>query len=72
MMLDMQFCRLGCVMGGVMGVSMRQVCMMSGCFVVASLIVPSGFAMMRRRMLVVLGCLGVMLRCLFRHMSLQL
>ena len=64
-MLDMQFCRLGCMMGGVMRVSMRQVCMVSGCVVVASLIVPGGFAMVRRRMLVVFGCSGVMLRCLF-------
>jgi hypothetical protein len=64
-MLEMQFCRLGCVMGGVMRVSMSQVCVVRGGFVVTSLIVLGGFAMMRRRLLVVFGCFSVMLRCFF-------
>ena len=64
-MLDVQFCRLGCVVSGVMRVAMRQVRMVSGCLVVASLIVPGRFAMVPRRVLVVFGCFMVMLRCLF-------
>jgi hypothetical protein len=50
-------------MCGVMGMSTRQVRVMSGCLVIASRIVLGGFAMMCRRMLVVLGCFGVMLCC---------
>ena len=65
MMLEMQFCRLGCVMGSVMRVSMRQVRVVSGCLVVTSFIMPGSFAMMRRRLLVVFSCFGVLLRCLF-------
>jgi hypothetical protein len=62
-MVGVQFRRLGCVMRGVMRMSTRQVRVMSGCLVIASRIVLGGFAMMCRRMLVVLGCFGVMLCC---------
>jgi hypothetical protein len=62
-MLDVQFGRLGCVMGGVMRMSVCQVCVMSGRFVVATCIVFCGLAMMLCRVVVVLGCFGVMLGC---------
>jgi hypothetical protein len=38
--------------------------MVSGCFVVTSFIMTSGFAMVRRRVLVVFGRFDVVLRCL--------
>ena len=62
-MLDVQFGRLGCVMGGVKRMSVCQVCVMSGRFVVATFMVVCGLAMMRCRVLVVLGCFGVVLSC---------
>jgi hypothetical protein len=37
----------------------------SGCLVVASLVKPGGFAMVLRRMLVLLRCFDVVFRCLF-------
>jgi hypothetical protein len=39
--------------------------MVSGCLVVASLMMPCGFAMMPRRVLVVLCCFDMVLCCLF-------
>jgi hypothetical protein len=63
-MLDVQFGRLGCVMGGMMRMPVCQVCVVSGRLVVASFIVLCGLAMMVRCVLVVLGCLGVVRCCL--------
>lgn len=65
MMLDVQFRRFACVMGRVNQVSMRSVRVVSGCLVVASLVLPGGFTMVRRRLLVVLRGFDVVLRCLF-------
>jgi hypothetical protein len=71
MVLDVQFRRLGRMVGGVVGVAARRVRMVSGCLVVACLVVFGGFAMVRCRVLVVLRCLQVVLCCLFGHGSLQ-
>jgi len=46
-------------------VSLRQVRVVSGCLAVTSLVMPGGFAMVLRRLLVVLRCFDVVLRCLF-------
>jgi hypothetical protein len=62
---DVKFRRIGCVTRRLMQVSLRQVCVMSGCLMVASLMEPGGFAMMLRRQLMVLSRFGVMFRCLF-------
>jgi hypothetical protein len=48
-----------------MQVSLRQVRVMSGCLMVASLMKPGGFAMVLRRMLMVLCRFGVVFRCFF-------
>jgi threonine/homoserine efflux transporter RhtA len=48
-----------------MQVSVRQVRVVSGCLVITSLVKPGGFAMVLRRMLMVLRCFGVVFRCLF-------
>jgi hypothetical protein len=37
----------------------------SGCLIVASLVMPGGFTMVSRCVLVVFRCFDVMLRCLF-------
>jgi hypothetical protein len=44
---------------------LRQVRVVSGRLVITSLVKPGGFAMVLRRVLVVLRCFGVVLRCLF-------
>lgn len=63
--LNVQFCRFGGVMGCVMRVSLRRVGVMSGYFVVAFLVMTGGFAMVICRVLMVFRCLVMMLRCLF-------
>jgi hypothetical protein len=65
--LDMQFGRFGGVMGGMMRVPLRRVCMMCGYCVVAFFVMLGGFAMVNRRVLMVLRCLVMMRCCLFRH-----
>jgi hypothetical protein len=65
--LGVQFRRFCCVMGCVVQVSLCRVRVVSGCLVVASLVVTGGFAMVPRRMFVVLRCLVMVLCCLFRH-----
>ena len=67
MVLDVQHCCFTGVMGCVMCVSIRRVRMVSGCLVVHGLMMPSGFAMVLRRVLVVLRCFDVVLCCLFGH-----
>ena len=39
--------------------------LLCGCHVITSLVKPGGFAMVLRRMLMVLRCFGVVFRCLF-------
>jgi coenzyme F420-reducing hydrogenase alpha subunit len=46
-------------------------CVVSGFLVVTSLVKPGGFAMVLRRVLMVLRCFDVMFRCLLRHFILQ-
>jgi hypothetical protein len=62
--LDVQFRCFGGVMGGMVCVALRRVRMVSGGLVVTRLVMPGGFAMVLRRMLVVFGCFDVVLRCL--------
>jgi hypothetical protein len=50
---------------------LRQVRVVSGCFVFTSLVKPGGFAMVLRGQLVVFRCFDVVLRCLFWHLVLQ-
>jgi hypothetical protein len=65
MVLGVQFCGFGGVMGGVVRVSLRRVGVVSGCLVVTRLMMPGGFAMVLRRLLVVLCCLVMVLCCFF-------
>jgi hypothetical protein len=46
-------------------VSSRRVRVVSGCLGVTSFVKPGGFAMVLRRLLVVLRCFDVVLHCLF-------
>ena len=62
--LDVQFRRLPCVMGGVVRVSVCRVRMMGGCLMVTRFVMPCGFPMVGRRVLVVLGGAVMMLCCL--------
>lgn len=59
--------RLGMVMRGVGGVTMRGMRVMGGLLVVAALVVLGGLAMMLRRLLVMLGGLVVVLGSLMGH-----
>ena len=61
--LDVHLGCLRCVKGGMMRMSVCQLCVVSGRLVVATFIVLCGLAMMRCCVLVVLGCFGVMLCC---------
>lgn len=45
----------------------RRVGVMGGRFVVTGFVVPGGFAMMARRVLMMLRCFMVVLGCLLRH-----
>jgi hypothetical protein len=54
-----------------MQVSLRRVGVVRGCLMVAILVIPGGFAVVLCRLLVVLRCFVVVLRCLFRHSLLQ-
>jgi len=67
MVLDVQLCCFAGVMGCVMCVSIRRVCVVSGCLMVTRLMMPGGFAMVLCRVLVVLRCFDVVLCCLFGH-----
>ncbi|TWC05943.1 hypothetical protein FBZ93_102257 [Bradyrhizobium macuxiense] len=60
--------RFGVVMLGVAGVTMGAVGVMRRLLVIALLVVLGGFAMMTRRVLVMLGCLVMMLNaCVVAH-----
>ncbi len=61
---DVRLRRFRCVVGSVMRVSLRGVCMVSGLVVVARLVMPGGLTMVVRGVLVVLGGFQMMLRCL--------
>jgi hypothetical protein len=50
-----------------MQMSVRRMCMVGSCFVIAVLVVIRGMAVMFRRMLVVFGCFEMVLCCFFRH-----
>jgi len=66
------YVKFGClvgVMSCVLKMSVGGVCVMGSAFVVACLMVFGRFAMMSRRVLVVLGCFMMMLCGLFRHGS---
>jgi hypothetical protein len=65
MVLDVQFGRFSGVMGCMVRVATGRVRVMSRALVVARLMMPGGFAMMLRRLLVVLGCPEMVLCCLF-------
>jgi hypothetical protein len=64
-MFNVQFGCFGGVMGCVMRVPLRRVRVMRGYRVVAFLVMLGGFAMVNRRVLVVLRCLVMMHCCLF-------
>ena len=51
------------VIGGMETVGMRHVCVVSGLFMVASRVVPGGLSVMMCSLAVVMGRLGVMMRC---------
>jgi alanine dehydrogenase len=53
------------VFGGVDGVTMSQVSVVGGGFVVAVQMLLCGFVVMARSVLVVFRCLGVMVCCFF-------
>jgi hypothetical protein len=61
---DVQLRRFGGVMGGVVRVTIGRVGVVSGCLMVARLVMPGGFTMVGRRVLVVLSGFEVMLCCL--------
>ena len=65
--LDVQFGGFGGVVGCVVRVSLRGVGVVSGCLVITSLVMPGGFAMVHRRVLVVFRCFVMVLCCLSRH-----
>jgi len=66
-MLHVKFCRLARMVIRMLRMSVSRVCVVSSCFVIARLVVLSGVAMMLRRACVALGCLVMVLGCLFRH-----
>jgi hypothetical protein len=67
--LDVEFRCLTGMMGRVFMMAMSAVCVMRGEFEIACLMVLGRFAMMSRRVLVMLGCFMVVLCGLFRHSS---
>jgi hypothetical protein len=66
-MFDVQLCGLGGVMCGVVQVPLGRVRVMGGQFVGSRFVMLCGFAMMAGRVVVVLGCFVMMLRCLVGH-----
>lgn len=55
------------VLHGVHVVAVGQMSVVTRCLVIAFLVMPCGFAVMTRSVLVVLRCLGVMMRRFVRH-----
>jgi len=68
-MLGVEFRRFACVMGCVLCVAVRGVCMVSRGFVIAGLVMLSGFTMMACCVFVMLCRLIVMVRCFLRHVG---
>lgn len=64
---DMMFGRLLGMFRGVNRMSMGEVCVVSGLFVVAFSVVPGGFVVVARSVFVMFRCLSVMLGCFLRH-----
>ena len=64
---DVMFGRLLGVLGGLNRVSMGDVGVVGGCFMVAFGVVLGGFAVVARSVLVMFRCLGMMLSCFLRH-----
>jgi hypothetical protein len=65
MVLGVQFGGFLSVMSCVVCVSLRRVGVVSGCLVVTSLMMPGGFVMVLRRVLMVFRCFAMVLCCLF-------
>jgi hypothetical protein len=63
--LGMQFGCFRGMIGGVVQVSLCRVRMVSGCLVVAFLVMTGGFAMVLCRKFMVFRCTAMVLRCLF-------
>jgi hypothetical protein len=62
--------KLGCfrgVMRGVMMMAVGHLGVMRGQMVIAGFVVPRGFAMMTRRVVMMFGCFLVMRNCLLGH-----
>jgi hypothetical protein len=66
-MLDVCLGCFGAVVGGVVEMSLCAMGVMGRCFVAAGLMVAGRFAMMLRRVLVMVGCQVMMLGCCFGH-----
>jgi hypothetical protein len=71
-LLRMQFCGLRGVMSRVLKMSMGDVGVVGGFFVIASFVVFGCFFVVMGGMLVMLSGIVVMLRCFFRHLALLL
>ena len=65
MVHGVEFCSFGCVMGCVVRVPLRRVGVVSGFLVATLFVMAGGFTMVLRRVLVVLRCFVMVLRCLF-------
>jgi hypothetical protein len=68
-MLGVEFRRFAGMMSGMLGVTLRGVRMVSCGFVIAGLMLLSGFTMMTCCVLVMLCCLIVVVRCFLRHIE---
>jgi hypothetical protein len=68
-MLGVEFRRFAGMMSGMLGVALRGVRMVSCGFVIAGLMLLSGFTMMTCCVLVMLCRLIVMVRCFLRHIE---
>lgn len=66
-MLDVQLGGFRAVMCSMMKMPLRGVGVMRGGLVITVFVMPCGFAMMSRGVLVMLGCLMMVLCCLFGH-----
>lgn len=67
MMLGMQFCGFASVVRRMLGVALGRVRVMCGCFMVPSLMMLTGFTMVFRGVVVMLGGLAVMVRSFLGH-----
>jgi hypothetical protein len=69
-MFGVQLCCFGGVVRRVMQVTLGRVCMMCSRLVIAGVVMLGCFAMVARRVFMMLGCLMMMLCRLFGHMPL--